>query len=115
MEEQYSLILYKQSLQEIDENKKLKEKWIQEWKEYWKTLKKKPINWYWEREMFILNKHLLKKRQEWFAQSDLKRELMEKLWHPANTKKLSGRGFDDAGFDDDQKKENTEWDWVNQW
>jgi len=74
------------------------------------TLKEKPINinWHWERDQYLLNKHLLKKHQEWFFKSDLKRELMEKLWHPCNMKKWHGWGFED----DDQE---TEWDWVNQW
>jgi hypothetical protein len=36
-----------------------------------------------------LQTHLAKKRAEMFIKSDLKRELMEKLWHPRNMEKWS--------------------------
>jgi hypothetical protein len=31
--------------------------------------------------------------QKWFSQSDLKRELMEKLWHPNNLERMQYNGF----------------------
>jgi hypothetical protein len=34
------------------------------------------------------------KLRKWFAKSDLKRELMEKLWHPRTMHKWSGWGFE---------------------
>jgi hypothetical protein len=41
-----------------------------------------------------LQTNLAKKGAELFIKSDLKRELMEKLWHPCNMMKWSGWGFE---------------------
>jgi uncharacterized protein with HEPN domain len=37
---------------------------------------------------------IIKYFQKWFSQSDLKRELMEKLWHPNNLERMQHNGFD---------------------
>jgi len=38
--------------------------------------------------------HMSAKLSQWFIKSDLKRELMENLWHPANMEKWSGGGYE---------------------
>jgi hypothetical protein len=42
-----------------------------------------------------LQTHLAKRAAELFIKSDLKRELMEKLWHPRNMEKWPGWGFEE--------------------
>jgi hypothetical protein len=44
--------------------------------------------------------HMPAKLSQWFIKSDLKRELMEKLWHPANMEKWSGWGYDEDRYMD---------------
>jgi hypothetical protein len=41
-----------------------------------------------------IQQNIYKRLREWFAKSDLKRELMEHLWNPRNIHKWSGWGFD---------------------
>ena len=43
-----------------------------------------------------LQTHLAKRREEMFIKSDLKRELMEKMWHPHNMEKWSGWGVEEV-------------------
>ena len=38
--------------------------------------------------------YILSYLQNWFSQSDLKKELIEKLWHPNNLERLQYNGFD---------------------
>jgi hypothetical protein len=35
-----------------------------------------------------MQKHLAQKAAKWFIKSDIKREMMEKMWHPKNLEKL---------------------------
>ena len=37
---------------------------------------------------YYMQNHLAKKAAKWFIKSDLKRELMERMWHPKNLGKL---------------------------
>jgi hypothetical protein len=42
------------------------------------------------------------KLSQWFVTSDLKRELMEKMWHPKNMEKWKGWGHCDDDDDDNE-------------
>jgi hypothetical protein len=46
------------------------------------------------REKYIQDQ-LFQRVTQWFIKSDLKRELMEKMWHPRNFKKWSKWGFEE--------------------
>jgi hypothetical protein len=47
------------------------------------------------REAYI-QRYLAKHIPEWFIKSDVKRELMEKMWHPRNMEKWSGWGQEEV-------------------
>jgi hypothetical protein len=52
-----------------------------------------------------IRKNSYTKLREWFAKSDVKRELMEKLWHPRNMHKWSGWGYDILEEEQEQEQE----------
>jgi hypothetical protein len=71
----------------------------------WDLVEKHPNkHWHWgyicynptllAREKYIQD-HVAQPFAEWFRQSDLKRELMEKMWHPRNFDKWRGWGLDE--------------------
>jgi hypothetical protein len=47
------------------------------------------------REKYIQHQ-LFRRATQWFIKSDLKRELMEQMWHPRNMGKWPGWGFEEA-------------------
>ena len=62
-------------------------------------------DWYSADRDEYINTQMIKKLQKWFVKSDVKRELMEKLWHPRNMHKWSGWGYDILEEEQEEQEE----------